>query len=80
LSAYGTTDSEGKFALKTDGQGDGVSAGNYDVVVLEDRGNPDSRRPPTIAGKYRDPATSGLKLNVEAGRSQELNLTLDAPP
>jgi hypothetical protein len=79
LSAYGTTDADGKFVLKGDEQSDGIPAGNYDVVILEDRGDPDARRPPTIAAKYRDPATSGLRLSVEAGESNELSLTLDPP-
>jgi hypothetical protein len=77
LTVYGTTDSDGKFALSGDEQSDGIPAGDYDVVILEDRGNPDERRPPSIAAKYRDPATSGLTLSVEAGESKELNLTLD---
>jgi hypothetical protein len=76
-SAYGTTDSDGRFELGSAEHGDGVAAGDYDVIVLEDRGDPDTRRPPTIAVKYRDPATSGLNVTVRAGETQEMNLTLD---
>jgi hypothetical protein len=77
-SAYGTADSEGRFTLRSDAEEDGVPPGNYDIVVLEDRGDPDSRRRPTIAAKYRDPATSGLKVNVGAGEATEATFTLDA--
>jgi hypothetical protein len=77
-SAYGTTDSEGRFELGEE-NGEGIPAGDYDVVVLEDRGDPDSRRPPTIAAKYREPAKSGLRIRVAPGESQQLNLTLDPP-
>jgi hypothetical protein len=76
-SAYGTTDSDGRFELGSAEQGHGVAAGDYDVIVLEDRGDPDTRRPPTIAVKYRDPATSGIHVTVRAGETQEMNLTLD---
>jgi hypothetical protein len=76
-SAYGTTDSDGRFELGSAEQDDGVAAGDYDVIVLEDRGDPDTRRPPTIAVKYRDPATSGINVTVRAGETQEMNLTLD---
>jgi Carboxypeptidase regulatory-like domain len=73
-TAYGTTDKAGYFEIN-----DGLAPGDYDLNILEDRGDPDSRRPATIAAKYRDPAKSGLSVNVQAGRSATVNLTLDPP-
>jgi len=78
-SAYGTTDQSGHFELGVASKGNGIAHGDYNVGVVEDRGDPDNRRPPTIAAKYRDPASSGIKLNVTAGESKELNLKLDPP-
>lgn len=78
-SAHGTTDQAGHFELGMAAKGDGIPLGNYNIGIAEDRGDPDNRRPPTIATKYRDPATSGIKLTVSAGESKELNLKLDPP-
>jgi hypothetical protein len=78
-SVYGTTDSDGRFELGA-ASGEGVPAGDYDVIVLEDRGDADSRRQPTVAARYRDPAKSSLRLSVLPGEAQSINLTLDPPP
>jgi hypothetical protein len=71
-TAYGTTDSSGYFEIN-----DGLGPGDYHVNILEDRGDPDSRRAATIAAKYRDPTQSGLSINVQAGDDAELSVTLD---
>jgi hypothetical protein len=76
-SAYATSDSSGSFEL--DGGEEGMPAGEYDVIVLEDRGDPDARRPLTVAAKYRSHETSGLKVTVEAGKTTDFNVTLDPP-
>jgi hypothetical protein len=78
-TANGTTDQAGYFELGTVVNGDGVLAGNYNIGIVEDRGDQDNRRPPTIAARYRDPASSGIKLTINAGESKELNLKLDPP-
>jgi hypothetical protein len=78
-SAYGTTDSDGRFELRGGAEEDGIPGGDYHVIVLEDRGDPDQRKRPTIGAKYRDSATSGLIVSVEPGDSKEFNLTLDPP-
>jgi hypothetical protein len=78
-SAHGMTDDAGHFELGIAQSGDGVPAGNYNVRIVEDRGDQDNRRPATIASKYGDPATSGIKLTVNAGESKELDLKLDPP-
>ena len=77
-SAYATSDSSGNFELNG-GDGEGMPAGNYDVIVLEDRGDPDARRPMTVAARYRNHETSGLKVTVEAGETSDFNVTLDPP-
>jgi hypothetical protein len=71
-TAYGTTDDSGHFQINN-----GLAPGDYDVNILEDRGDPDNRRPPTIAAKYRDPARSGVSINIQAGDTTKLSLTLE---
>ena len=78
-SANSSTDQTGYFELGTAEQGDGVPPGTYAVVIVEDRGDADHRAKPTIATKYRNPAKSGISLDLKAGESKELNLKLDAP-
>jgi Carboxypeptidase regulatory-like domain len=78
-SAYGTTDDHGHFELGLAEKGDGIPAGNYDVTIVEERGDPDNRRPPTIAAKYRDAGSSGIRVSVKSGESAKLNLTLEPP-
>ncbi len=78
-SAAASTDQAGYFEFGTGEQGDGIPAGNYDVVVVEDLGDMDNRHAPTIAARYRDSATSGIKLSVTPGETTELNLKLDPP-
>jgi Carboxypeptidase regulatory-like domain len=78
-SAYATTDANGRFDMGSSEQSGGVSAGDYDGIVLENRGDPDSRRPLSISEKYREPSSSGLSVSVRSGESQEMNLKLDPP-
>ncbi|HJQ80759.1 MAG TPA: carboxypeptidase-like regulatory domain-containing protein [Lacipirellulaceae bacterium] len=78
-SAYGTTDDAGQFELGVGENGDGIPPGDYDVIIVEDRGDPDNRRPPAIAAKYGDARSSGLQFSAEAGELKQLNITLDPP-
>jgi hypothetical protein len=78
-SVYGTTDQAGNFELGAGENGDGIPPGNYDVIIVENRGDPDNRRPPAIAAKYGDARLSGLQVSVEAGQTKQLNITLDPP-
>ena len=78
-SAYGTTDASGRFEIRIRQENGDVSGGEYHVAIVEDLGDVDTRRAPTIARKYRDSASSDVIVRVEAGESNEFNLTLDAP-
>lgn len=78
-SVTGLTDQAGYFKLGTNEAGNGVPPGDYYVIVVEDRGELDNRRPPSIAAKYEKPSSSGIMLSVAAGDKTELNLTLDKP-
>jgi hypothetical protein len=77
-SSYGITDAEGKFELGASADSRGVSPGDYELLIVEDRGDPDHRKPRSIAAKYRNSSTSGLSVNVKAGEQAEVNFTLDA--
>lgn len=70
-TAYETTDAKGNFEFS-----DGLLPGNYAVSILEDSGDPDNRRRPSIAAKYRNPSTSGISISVQAGDKESINLTL----
>ena len=73
-TAHAATDASGYFEIK-----DVLEPGDYVVNILEERGDPDNRRKPTIAAKYRNPAKSGINVSIQAGDDAELNLTLDSP-
>lgn len=75
--ATGVTGADGEFSLGTETPGEGLPAGDYYVVIQEDRGETD-RRPATIPQKYAKPSASGLTLKVEPGQSALLEMTLDA--
>lgn len=63
----GLTDAEGRFALSTYEQGDGVAAGEYAVtfewltfnLLQNSYGGPDK-----LKGKYADPKTTGFKVTI----------------
>lgn len=78
-SVTGVTDEEGRFELSAGDTRIGIEPGNYYVIIAEDRGPLDSRRPPSIAAKYTQPSQSKIVLDVKAGESTDLNLTLDPP-
>jgi hypothetical protein len=76
-SAYGQTNASGYYELGGSEPGDGIPPGEYYVTIVEDLGDEDNRRPPTISNKYRNPATSGLSLTVMAGEHVVLDAKLD---
>lgn len=77
-SAYGTTDDSGDFSLGGEHEGDGVTAGTYQLSIAEDLGDEEHRRRPSIAAKYNNGATSGLSVTVEGGRTSSLEFKLDS--
>jgi hypothetical protein len=78
-SSYAQTDEQGRFELGGEEQGDGIPPGEYYVIITEDRGEGENRRPPTISLKYRDPVRSGVSFKVDTGQHTELNIKLDPP-
>jgi hypothetical protein len=78
-AVYGYTDGDGHFDLKAEGSARGIPLGDYEVIVIEERGSLDSQRPPTIANKYQNASTSGLELSVKSGEEQNVSWTLDGP-
>ena len=86
-SAYGMTDAQGNYVVRT-GREEGLPAGTYTVSVAANEaptsgGSKDGG--PLPMGKsitpewYRDPATSGLKYTVESG-GNEINIDLTTTP
>jgi hypothetical protein len=78
-SATSITDDQGEYELGTNELGDAIPPGDYDVLVVEFRGDPDYPNPPTISTKYAQALVSGLKLSVQAGETKEFDMTLDPP-
>jgi hypothetical protein len=77
VSVTGGTDASGRFVLETSASEPGITAGDYEVIIVEDLGPMDAQRRPSIAMKYRNAATSGLEFTVAPGEEKELNWTLD---
>jgi hypothetical protein len=77
--ATSSTDAEGRFALGTAENEEGIPPGDYYVIIVEDRGGMENPRPATIHEKYASPGSSGLTVSVAAGQTAELNVKLDPP-
>jgi hypothetical protein len=78
-TADGVVEADGSLELTTYKAFDGAPAGSYAVTVVrreparDSDGQPGSNRLP---GKYANPATSGLRVEVKAGDNDlRLNLT-----
>ena len=78
-SATGVAGQDGQFELGQEKPGDGLPAGDYRVVIVEDLGDWDHPQRPSIARKYGKPATSGLTLSVKPGEHLVLEIKLDPP-
>jgi hypothetical protein len=86
--AAGITDESGRFVLGTNGEGDGAVAGNHQVAVTyvgppntnPEAGMNDFSPPPPpkikIPVKYRDVKTSGLRVEVPEGGTDDLKIDL----
>jgi hypothetical protein len=79
IAATGGTDEKGHFELRQAETGAGIPAGDYDVLVAEDRGPMDAQASATISLKYQRASTSGLQLSVAAGEKKVVEWTLDPP-
>ncbi|MBX3432547.1 MAG: carboxypeptidase regulatory-like domain-containing protein [Pirellulales bacterium] len=77
-TVYGTTDAEGRYSLSTGNPDEGVPAGEYRVGVVEDLGDPELHKQPTIPRRYGNPAMSGIGFEVAAGESKTLEITLES--
>lgn len=78
-TVYGTTDADGNFSLSTGNPTEGVPPGDYRVGVVEDLGDPELHRKPSIDRKYGNAATSGITVSVAAGDEKTLNIELGTP-
>ena len=75
---YGYTNDSGEIRLDVPEEEPRGAARDYDVMIVEDTGDPDNRRPATIAPKYQDPAKSGLKVRVQPNGQNQFEFKLDA--
>lgn len=71
-SPAGKTDGEGRFRVTTAVDAEGAMAGNYRVTFAWMSGN-ELTSTDRFAGKYADPATSGVEVEVPRGG-------IDLPP
>lgn len=76
-SASGVTDQDGHYELGGTRVGEGVMPGEYEIVVNEMRYRDGKSIPPTVALKYINPKTSGLKFTVEPGGERTFDIVLD---
>jgi hypothetical protein len=77
-TANGETDSAGHYELGAMNAADGIAAGEYYLIVVENLGDENQRRPATISTKYAKSATSGLKFSVQTGEKKTFDMKLDA--
>lgn len=76
---YGRTDDAGQFQVKAPTGETATAPVEYEIMIVEDSGDPDRPRPATIAAKYLDGSKSGLKVTVQPGQRTEFNAQLDSP-
>lgn len=76
---YGYTNGSGEIRLDVPEEEPRGAARDYDIMIVEDIGDPDHRRPATIAPKYMDAAKSGLKVTVQPNGKNQFEFKLDAP-
>jgi hypothetical protein len=85
--AAGVSDAEGRFVLGTNSPNDGAVAGTHKVSVIWEQpvddglgtapATPATQKPPVdLPAKFASPETSGLSLEIPAGGSSTLQLTL----
>ena len=72
----GATDANGHFQLKSEATGEKIEPGDYEVAVVENRGDM-NMQPPTISLRYRRAGSSGLEFSVQPRESKELSWKLE---
>lgn len=87
VNARGKIEKDGSFTLTTYEEGDGAVAGEHKTVIIQTSGNPliaNAKMGPIththghdLGSKYRSYDTSGLTFHVEAGKVNEVTLTID---
>jgi hypothetical protein len=79
MRPYGQVDKEGKFKIATYVSADGAPAGEYIVTIewltFNALGN-QWGEPDKLDGKYRDPATSEIRVTVKEGPTQLERISL----
>jgi hypothetical protein len=75
---YGYTNNNGEIRLEVPDEEPRDAARDYDVMIVEGTGDPDNRRPATIAPKYLDATKSGLKVTVQPKEKNRFEFKLDA--
>lgn len=78
-TAYGMTNDKGEYELGVMSKGDGIPSGEYEVMVVEDLGDWDNPKPPTIHENYRHGKWSMLKATISPGESLKYDLELKLP-
>ena len=64
-SSIGEIKKDGKFQMFTERAGDGVSPGEYQVMITRKYLDPEHMTPQAIASKYEKFTTSGMTATVE---------------
>ena len=72
------TDSEGRFAISTNGDGDGAVAGTYKVTFFWKHGNAPGT-PDLLGGRYTKLETSAFEVTVIEGENELPAFELEAP-
>ncbi len=71
LRPRGVTNADGTFSLTTFTADDGAPAGDYEVSVTQwTTDKPEEGPKNRLAGKYADPATSGIQIKVSSGPNE----------
>jgi hypothetical protein len=74
LDAYGQTDAQGKFTLRTPQQGDGVVAGKYKVLVTPPEYGPGKAM---VGSAYQDHGRTPIEIEVPAAGLADWELKID---
>jgi len=77
ISASGPIDAQGKFTLGTESVSDGAVPGKHKVLITPPPSTGDIPLPAVIDPKYGSFDSSGLEIEVAAGKNADVKLTVD---